>query len=108
MENKIKKILFEMGVPTHVKGYEYLVEGVKLVCQEGKISICESLYPKIAEKYTTKSVHSVEKGIKYAIKLSLPNCPTHLKQEVLKNRIKVSNSVYIYLVAEYLKLKEEI
>lgn len=67
-ERKIRDILHQCGMPSSLLGYEYIKYAIELLQKEPllKNSIVKGLYPKIAEKYNTRTVR-VERGIRNAI-----------------------------------------
>jgi len=70
-EVEVSSIMHQMGVPPHVKGYQYLREAIVNVIQEVSLlrAITKDLYPMIAEKYQT-TPSRVERGIRHAIELA--------------------------------------
>ena len=65
LDEKISNIFISIGIPAHIKGYQFLREAVKLAVEEPEIigSITKKLYPTIAEKFETSS-SKVERGIR--------------------------------------------
>ena len=71
LEERISKIFISVGIPPHIKGYQYLREGVKMAVNEPTIinNITKQLYPKIGEKYST-TASKVERAIRHAIEVA--------------------------------------
>lgn len=71
VEEKISKIFINVGIPPHIKGYNYLREGVKMAIENPEIinSITKKLYPMIGEKYNT-TASKVERAIRHAIEVA--------------------------------------
>ena len=71
LEEKISNIFISIGIPAHIKGYQFLREAVKLAVVEPDIiaSITKKLYPTIAEKFETSS-SKVERGMRHAIEVA--------------------------------------
>ena len=71
LQVSITKALHELGVPSHIKGYQYIREGVTLVYNNPKIigGITKELYPEIAKKYHS-TTSRVERAIRHAIEIS--------------------------------------
>ncbi len=67
----ITKVLHELGVPSHIKGYQYIREGITLVFENPEYigSITKDLYPQIANTFGTTSSR-VERAIRHAIDIS--------------------------------------
>ncbi|MBE7074194.1 MAG: sporulation transcription factor Spo0A [Clostridiales bacterium] len=71
LDEKISNIFISIGIPAHIKGYQFLREAVKLAVVEPDIiaSITKKLYPTIAEKFSTSS-SKVERGMRHAIEVA--------------------------------------
>ena len=71
LDEKISNIFISIGIPAHIKGYQFLREAVKLAVIEPDIigSITKKLYPTIAEKFDTSS-SKVERGMRHAIEVA--------------------------------------
>ena len=71
LQMSITKLLHELGVPSHIKGYSYIREGITLIYSDPSLSgaITKELYPIIAKKYDTTSSR-VERAIRHAIEVS--------------------------------------
>ena len=71
IEEKITNIFITVGIPAHIKGYQFLREAIKLAIANPEIinSITKKLYPTIAEKYDT-SASKVERAIRHAIEVA--------------------------------------
>ena len=71
LDEKISNIFISIGIPAHIKGYQFLREAVKLAVEEPEIisSITKKLYPTIAERFETSS-SKVERGMRHAIEVA--------------------------------------
>ncbi len=71
LDEKIANIFISIGIPAHIKGYQFLREAVKLAVVDPDIiaSITKRLYPTIAEKFSTSS-SKVERGMRHAIEVA--------------------------------------
>lgn len=71
LDEKISNIFISIGIPAHIKGYQFLREAVKLAVVDPEIiaSITKRLYPTIAEKFSTSS-SKVERGMRHAIEVA--------------------------------------
>ena len=110
----LTKLLHELGVPSNIKGYEYIREGIMLLYNDPSIigGITKELYPEIADKYNT-SASRVERAIRHAIEVSWNRGNLDLMEEVFGHSIdydkaKPTNSEYIVTVADKLKLEYQL
>jgi len=108
---KLTKLLHELGVPSHIKGYEYIREGIILLYNDPSIigGITKELYPDIADKFNT-SVSRVERAIRHAIEVSWNRGDIDLMEEVFGHSVdydkaKPTNSEFIVTIADKLKLE---
>ncbi|MEI8215616.1 MAG: sporulation initiation factor Spo0A C-terminal domain-containing protein [Eubacteriales bacterium] len=69
MKHDANALIWEFGIPSHLKGYKYIMDGIDLAIEDKEIlgALCKELYPTIAKLNHTSST-SVEKGIRDAIK----------------------------------------
>ena len=115
INNKIRisltKLLHELGVPSHIKGYEYIRDGILILYNDPTIvgGITKELYPEIADKYNT-SVSRVERAIRHAIEVSWNRGNIDLMEDVFGHsvdydRAKPTNSEFIVTLADKLKLE---
>ena len=107
----LTKLLHELGVPSHIKGYQYIREGILLLYDNPNIvgGITKELYPEIADKYNT-SVSRVERAIRHAIEVSWNRGNLDLMEEIFGHSVdydkaKPTNSEFIVTVADKLKLE---
>ena len=71
LDERITSVFLTVGIPAHIKGYQYLREGIKMAVENPVVinSITKQLYPSIASKYET-SASKVERAIRHAIEVS--------------------------------------
>lgn len=111
---EIKKCLAQyfsmIGVPSHYKGYRYLLEAVSLVVQDASWldGVTKELYPAIGEKFGT-SPTQVERAIRHAIETTWANGdPDAWRKELRcglpKDRRKPTNSSFIAKMADVVRL----
>ena len=110
LQISITKILHELGIPSHIKGYQYIRDGVGLVFENPEIigGITKELYPELANKFDT-TVSRVERAIRHAIEISWNRGNWDLMEEIFGNsvdidRAKPTNSEFIVTVADKLRL----
>ena len=114
LELSVTKLLHGLGVPSHIKGYQYIREGVLLMYDNPDIvgAITKELYPEIASKYDT-TVSRVERAIRHAIEVSWNRGDLELMEEVFGHsvdydRAKPTNSEFIAMISDKLRLKLKI
>ena len=109
---KISKLLHELGIPSSVKGYEYVREAILELYNDQSLGITKEIYPKIAKKYNT-SVSKVERAIRHAIEVSSIRGNLELMEEIFGHsvdidRAKPTNSEFIVTIADKLKLEGQL
>lgn len=111
LELSVTKILHELGMPSHIKGYQYIREGIMMIYNNPDIigGITKELYPDVATKYDT-TVSRVERAIRHAIEVSWNRGNWDLMEEVFGHSIdidkaKPTNSEFIVTVADKLRLE---
>ena len=99
-------LLKKVGVPNHIRGYEYIGEAIEMVVKDRKqiYSITKTLYPSIAKKLKTTSSR-VERGIRFAIESCFNTLSPDLIEEVFGNTIpydkgKPTNSQFIATLSD--------
>jgi len=109
MDELITNELNELGVPLHVKGYQYLKHAVMVVAskENNVIKITKEVYPKIAIEHETNA-SSVERAIRHAIDLTLSRGQSdyihaYFKHELFNN--KITNKEFILGIADAVKHK---
>lgn len=106
LEEKITNIFITVGIPAHIKGYQYLREAIKMAIENPDIinSITKRLYPAIAEKFET-SASKVERAIRHAIEVAwnrgkIENINSVFQLKVYDSNEKPTNGEFIALVAD--------
>ena len=81
LESSVTSIIHEIGVPAHIKGYQYLREAIMMTVQDMDVinAVTKVLYPDVARKYGTTSSR-VELAIRHAIEGLGPGRPGHLTE----------------------------
>lgn len=110
LQISITKILHELGIPSHIKGYQYIRDGVSMIFENPDMigGITKELYPELAQKFDT-TVSRVERAIRHAIEVSWNRGNWDLMEEIFGNsvdidRAKPTNSEFIVTVADKLRL----
>lgn len=111
LEVDVTNILLEIGIPAHIKGYQYIREGIIMAFYDRNMLhyITKFLYPAIAKKYKTTS-SSVERTIRHAIEVAWRRGSTETLEEVFGNTIcavkgKPTNSEFMALLTDKLRLE---
>ncbi|MBR2967975.1 MAG: sporulation transcription factor Spo0A [Clostridia bacterium] len=111
LEERITKIFISVGIPPHIKGYQYLREAIKLSIEDPDIinSITKKLYPGVAAKFDT-SPSKVERAIRHAIEVGwnrgkIENINSLFGVRVYSQNEKPTNGEFIALVADKLLLE---
>lgn len=106
----ISKMLHELGIPSHIKGYQFIREGVTIIFENPDIigGITKELYPELAEKYKT-TVSRVERAIRHAIEVSWNRGDWKFMEEIFGHSVdidkaKPTNSEFLVTVADKLRL----
>lgn len=107
----VTKLLHELGVPSHIKGYQYIRDSILILYDNPDIigGITKELYPEIANRFNT-SVSRVERAIRHAIEVSWNRGNIDLMEEIFGHSVdydkaKPTNSEFIVTVADKLKLE---
>lgn len=111
LQISITRMLHELGMPSHIKGYQYIREGINMIYNNPDIigGITKELYPDIASKYDT-TVSRVERAIRHAIEVSWNRGDLDYMEELFGHSVdidkaKPTNSEFIVTVADKLRLE---
>jgi two-component system response regulator (stage 0 sporulation protein A) len=111
LEEKITNIFITVGIPAHIKGYQFLREAIKMAIEQPEIinSITKKLYPSIASRFET-SASKVERAIRHAIEVAwnrgkIENINALFGIKVYSNNEKPTNGEFIALVADKMLLE---
>ncbi len=111
LQISITKILHELGIPSHIKGYQYIREGIGIIYERPETigGITKELYPELATKFDT-TVSRVERAIRHAIEVSWNRGSWDLMEEIFGHSVdidkaKPTNSEFIVTIADKLKLE---
>ena len=110
LEKDVTEIIHEIGVPAHIKGYQYLREAIMMSVNEIDMlsSITKVLYPTIAEKYDT-TPSRVERAIRHAIEVAwnrgrMETLNSLFGYTISQGKGKPTNSEFIALIADKIRL----
>lgn len=111
LQVSITKTLHELGVPSHIKGYQYIREGIALLYHNPSIigGITKELYPEIARRYNS-TTSRVERAIRHAIEISWNRANWDFMEDIFGysvdiDRAKPTNSEFIVTIADKLRLE---
>ena len=110
LESDVTDIIHEIGVPAHIKGYQYLREAIMMSVNDIEMlnSITKILYPTIAKRYQT-TPSRVERAIRHAIEVAWSRGKMDTIDELFGYTIhngkgKPTNSEFIALIADKIRL----
>ena len=111
LEAQVTNIIHEVGVPAHIKGYQYLREAIIMVIKDIDVinQITKSLYPEIAKKFGT-TPSRVERAIRHAIEVAWGRGQQEAVENIFGYTIsaakgKPTNSEFIAMIADKLRLE---
>ena len=111
LQISITKMLHELGMPSHIKGYQYIREGISMIYNNPALigGITKELYPDLAMKFDT-TVSRVERAIRHAIEVSWNRGNWDYMEEIFGHSVdidkaKPTNSEFIVTVADKLRLE---
>lgn len=111
IESQVTRIIHEIGVPAHIKGYQYLRFAIIMAVNDGEVinSVTKVLYPTVAKKYQT-TTSRVERAIRHAIEVAwdrgdVDTLNSYFGYTIQNNRGKPTNSEFIAMIADNLILQ---
>lgn len=114
VELEISSLLHELGIPTHILGYQYLREGILYLYEHPRnySLVTKDVYPAVAEKYDT-TPQRVERAIRHAIEVSWVRGDLKLMESLFGNSIdfekaRPTNSEFLTTIADRLKINSKI
>ncbi len=113
LESEVTSIIHELGVPAHIKGYQYLRDGIIMSVQDMEMlnSVTKVLYPTIAKKHRT-TPSRVERAIRHAIEVAWNRGKMDTIDEMFGYTIsnykgKPTNSEFIALITDRIRLQNK-
>ncbi len=111
IEAQVTRIIHQIGVPAHIKGYQYLRYAIMMTVEDAEIinSVTKVLYPAVAQKYGT-TTSRVERAIRHAIEVAwdrgdIDVLNSYFGYTIQNSRGKPTNSEFIAMIADNLRLK---
>ncbi len=111
LEVEVTSVMHEIGVPAHIKGYQYLRDAIMMVVKDLDVinSITKQLYPSIAKVYNT-TPSRVERAIRHAIEVAWGRGQVDAIDSLFGYTINIgkgkpTNSEFIAMIADKLRLE---
>ena len=111
LEQAISGFMLELGIPAHLRGYQYLRSAVEMCTEDMELvgSVTKLLYPDLAKLYKTTD-QKIERAIRNAIEVSWERGNSALFEQLFgyfnsNEYRRPTNSEYIATVADYIRLK---
>ncbi len=111
MEAQVTKIIHQIGVPAHIKGYQYLRCAILMTIEDSEVinSVTKVLYPSVAKRFGT-TTSRVERAIRHAIEVAwdrgdVDTLNSFFGYTIQNTRGKPTNSEFIAMIADNLRLK---
>ncbi len=113
IESQVTKVIHQIGVPAHIKGYQYLRTAILMTIKDNDVinSVTKILYPSVAKQYQTTSSR-VERAIRHAIEVAwdrgdIEVLNAYFGYTVQTSRGKPTNSEFIAMIADNLRLSNK-
>ena len=110
----VSEIMHQIGVPAHIKGYQYLREAIVLSINDSEMmsSVTKILYPTVAKMYST-TASRVERAIRHAIEVAWDRgdvdvLSSYFGYTIQNTRGKPTNSEFIAMISDKLRLRMKI
>ena len=110
---EISQILHNLGIPSHIRGYKYIRDGIIIIYNNESVSlITKEIYPQIANKYAT-TPSRVERAIRHAIEVSWIRGDLALMEDLFGfsvscDKAKPTNSEFLSTIADRIKMDKNI
>ncbi|NLU24247.1 MAG: sporulation transcription factor Spo0A [Clostridiales bacterium] len=113
LEGMVTAIIHEIGVPAHIKGYQYLREAIMIAVEDMEVinAVTKVLYPEVAKRFGT-TPSRVERAIRHAIEVAwdrgdLETLQKYFGYTVNSTKGKPTNSEFIAMIADRLQLQRK-
>ena len=113
LETDVTNIIHEIGVPAHIKGYQYLRDAIMMSVDDSEMlnSITKILYPSIAKQHGT-TPSRVERAIRHAIEVAWSRGKVDTIDELFGYTVhngkgKPTNSEFVALIADKIRLEQK-
>ena len=112
LKNLVTSVIHEIGVPAHIKGYQYLREAIMIAVDDMDVinAVTKVLYPEVAKRFNT-TPSRVERAIRHAIEVAwdrgdLETLQKYFGYTVSNAKGKPTNSEFIAMIADRLVLEQ--
>ncbi len=113
LEVRVTNMIHNVGVPAHIKGYQYIREAIMLAVENEDVinSITKTLYPTLAKTFST-TPSRVERAIRHAIEVAWNRGQIEMHDKIFgytvnSNKGKPTNSEFIAMIADKLRLEDK-
>lgn len=113
LEVRVTNMIHNVGVPAHIKGYQYIREAIMLAVENEDIinSITKTLYPTLASTFST-TPSRVERAIRHAIEVAWNRGQIEMHDKIFgytvnSNKGKPTNSEFIAMIADKIRLEDK-
>ena len=113
LENLVTSIIHEVGVPAHIKGYQYVREAIMIAVEDMDVinSVTKVLYPEVAKRFGT-TPSRVERAIRHAIEAAWDRGDLETLQKffgytVSNSKGKPTNSEFIAMISDRIRLQRK-
>lgn len=110
LETQVTNVIHQIGVPAHIKGYQYIRSAIMMVIEDSSIinAVTKVLYPSVAKEYGT-TASRVERAIRHAIEVAwdrgdIETLNSYFGYTIQNSRGKPTNSEFIAMIADNLRL----
>lgn len=110
LQLKVSELLHDLGIPSQIKGYQYLREGILMLYEQASLigGITKEVYPEIASRYNT-TPSRVERAIRHAIEVSWNRADYDVMNKIFGHsidydRAKPTNSEFMATLSDSLRL----
>lgn len=114
LETQVTKVIHQIGVPAHIKGYQYLRTAIIMAIEDTEIinSVTKVLYPTVAKRFGTTSSR-VERAIRHAIEVAwdrgdLDTLNGYFGYTIQNSRGKPTNSEFIAMISDNIRLSNKV
>lgn len=113
LEREVTSVIHEVGVPAHIKGYQYVREAILIAVQDMDVinAVTKVLYPEVARRYAT-TPSRVERAVRHAIEVAwdrgdLETLQRYFGYTVNSSKGKPTNSEFIAMIADRIRLQNK-
>ena len=113
LETLVTSVIHEIGVPAHIKGYQYLREAIIIAVEDMEVinAVTKVLYPEVARRFDT-TASRVERAIRHAIEVAwdrgdIETLQKYFGYTVSNAKGKPTNSEFIAMIADRLQLQRK-